>query len=150
MTVAERFDRTLINAISTAMLLGGIALIGWGILLFAGQCLGWLRFGAWQPVPLFTLWLSPGEQFNQLVPMDLWEANWSPLSLAPSLAEGASLAQVSQALGGKLAGLVKNFGWLLSCPLSISLALTGAGSLFGGAVMADSHLPQGRAEEVKA
>lgn len=150
MTVAERFDRTLINVISMALLLSGVVLIGWGLLVFGGQCLGWLRFGAWQSIPLFSLWLSAEEQINQLVPMDLLGANWSPLSLVPSLAQGASLEQVSQALGGKMAGLVKIFAWLLSCSLSSWLALTGAGCLFGGAVMADSHIPQGRSEEAKA
>jgi hypothetical protein len=141
MTLVERFDRTLISTLALALLLSGVALIGWGLLLAFSQCLGWLKFGAWQSVPLYALWLSPTEQFNQLVPLALWDASWGPLMLVPSLADGASLTEVSQSSGGAMAGLVKLLAVALDAPLSLLCSLIGLSCVGGASMASASHLP---------
>lgn len=141
MTIAERFDRTLINTISMTLLLGGISLLGWGLLIFLAQCAGWLKFGAWQSVPAYALWLNPSDQFNQLVPVALWDTSWGPLNLVPSFADGASLAEVSQSAGGSMAGLVKLAAAALDAPLSLLCLLMGLGCIGGASTASASHLP---------
>lgn len=141
MTLVERFDRTLISTLALALLLSGVALIGWALLLAASQCLGWLKFGAWQSVPFYALWLSPGEQFNQIVPIALWDATWSPIDIVPSMWAGSSLQELSRGVGGSMAGVVIIAEWVLSSPLSLVSVVSGIGCIGASAVANESHLP---------
>lgn len=141
MTLVERFDRTLLSTLSLVLLLSGVALIGWSLLLVAAQCAGWLKFGAWQSVPFYALWLSPIEQLNQTVPMALWGATWSPIDIVPSMWVGSSLQELSRGVGGSMAGVVIIAEWILSSPLSLVSVVSGVGCIGASAVANESHLP---------
>lgn len=140
MALAERFDRTLINTLSMALLLSGIALAGWGLLILVAQCAGWLKFGDWQSVPLYALWLSPAEQFNQLVPLSLFDSSWGPLDLAPSFGNYSSINHLSSTIAGAMVGVEQICDRLLSTPLSLALVLVGFLGFACSCVMSRSHL----------
>lgn len=142
MNIAERFDQALIGTIYASLMLAGSALFCAGFVLIAAQCVAWLRFGEWQSIPVFALWLSPIEQLNQLVPMNLWAATWSPLALVPSLSDQASLADFSRSIGGSMEGVIKGISWILSAPLSVSLWAFGLLLISTAKLAEDARLPQ--------
>lgn len=121
MVLVERLDRALVSSASLALLLAGVGLALWAGTLLVAQCLFWLKFGQWQPIPTFALALAGDQQVFQLVPVALLFAEWNPLALVPSLGIASGPDEAASALGGNLAGLVKVIAWSLHLPLTAVL-----------------------------
>lgn len=121
MVLVERLDRAFVSGASLALLLAGVGLALWAGTLLVAQCLFWLRFGQWQPIPTFALALAADQQVFQLVPVALLFAEWNPLALVPSLGIASGPDEAASALGGNLAGLVKVIAWSLRLPLTAVL-----------------------------
>lgn len=121
MLLVERVDRAFVNSASLAVLLASVGLALWAGILLVAQCLFWLKFGQWQPIPTLALSLAVDQQVFQLVPVSLLFVEWNPLALVPSLGSASGLYEAASALGGNLAGLVKVFAWFLQLPLTAVL-----------------------------
>lgn len=121
MVLTERINRAIFVNASTAALVAGTGMMLWAGLLLAAQCLFWLKFGQWQPIPTFALALAGDQQVFQLVPVALLFAEWNPLALVPSLGIASGPDEAASALGGDLAGLVKVIAWSLHLPLTAVL-----------------------------
>jgi hypothetical protein len=133
----ERFDQLIAGTAKSALLLAAIALFIWALAIFCLQCLCWLKFGVWQPVPAFAAFLTPAAQSYQLVPLGLFEAHASPLMAVPSVLSFDSSEAISTAFGGPLLGVAKIIGSLLALPLSASLVAVAAAFSWGASLIED-------------
>ena len=131
-TVFWKFDSALLNVISWACLSAGIYCFGWAALIVLGQGLGWLKFGEWQPVPFYALFLS--EEGQAMISA---YSRAQPLSLVPSWGSTGSLEQQAAALAGSAVGLRKIVTWLLDLPLVVPLVVAGFLLLAGCGLAAD-------------
>jgi hypothetical protein len=84
----------------------------WALAILAVQCITWLKFGIWQPVPAYALFLSPEAKVSSL---RLTESGISALDLVPPLASYNSPNSVVADLCGRMVGMSKIVGWLLDC-----------------------------------
>jgi hypothetical protein len=114
----ERFDRILMGAVKGLLILATAGIGLWAAATVFLQCICWLRFGMWQPVPAFAVLLSPGAQADQLTPLGLFGAQISPLMTTPSLMGFDSLESAASFFGGSMLGITRILSALLNWPLS--------------------------------
>lgn len=123
----ERVYRMCGGFIAVVFVLSGAALVAWGGLLLGAQCFAWLKFGYWQQIPAFAALLTPDAQTYQLVPLALFEATWSPLTVAPSIGSFVSPDAVSLAIAGEFLGVAKLVAEVIGWPLSAWMTALGIG-----------------------
>jgi hypothetical protein len=133
----ERFDQMFVGAIKSALALTAMAFFLWALAIVCLQCLSWLKFGVWQPVPAYAVFLSPPAQAFQLVPLGLFEARISPLMAVPSALDFDSLDSMAAAFGGSMIGVAKIIAMLLGLPLSASLVAVAAACTWGASLIED-------------
>jgi hypothetical protein len=130
-------ENSALSVFAAVGMLAGFACIGWAALVLLMQILGWISAGEWQPVPLFSLFLSDGAQSNLWV----YLAKPQPLNLVPSWGDARGLDDIATALAGQWFGLRKIMVWLLDCSF-VGALLTAAMASFlavAAAVTADEE-----------
>ena len=103
------------QSLALVAVLAAAALLFWAAILFLAQCLGWLKAGQWQPLPLYAVFLS---QESQDFTLRMYETGIQPLSLVRALGSSESLAQVTWGIAGDMLGLQKVVAWLLELPFA--------------------------------
>jgi hypothetical protein len=114
-TRLESFDRWLMQTLALVAVLVAAALFFWALILVFAQCLGWLKSGQWQTLPLYAVFLS---QESQDIALRMYETGIQPLDLVPALGSSDSLTQVAGSFAGDMIGLRKVVEWLLDLPFT--------------------------------
>lgn len=113
----SQFRTLAASLLRNAWRLAGVALIGYGALVVAGQVVFWLRFGAWLEVPASTLW------WHWMRALE----NPFPLSIVPDIADPAFTPDALRALRPGDSVDAREFAlWLLDLPLALYAILGGA------------------------
>ena len=91
----------------------------WAALVVILQCVGWIKFATWQPVPLGALFLSGyGHEW-----ISFYQDTLQPLNVIPALGTSREIDSVASALAGNLVGLQKIYSFFLDTPLVVWLCL---------------------------
>lgn len=121
MKVRLHFDYWLMTGISGVFTLVYLGCLLWAGLLVLMQVFGWLRFGEWQHVALYSLFLTSDSQSF----IRQFEGDAQPLNAVPALGFGESLDALAWKLAGRMVGVAKVMTWLLDTAL-ILWVLAGA------------------------
>lgn len=122
---AESYDQTFKAVLNTGVFLLGALLLLWAFLILVLQCIGWIRAGAWQPVAVGALFLSPDGQTL----LKTMSVHIHPLDLVPSLGSSNEIAFIPGRVVRGVLGSHPAFIWLLGTPLIFWLWGFGLASL---------------------
>lgn len=130
--VAVTFAMTLVCA--------GIALLLYVALLLCAQAWVWLRFGVWQPLPMFSLFLSDADQKSAIASMAIDPNANLPLALVPSIGDYAGAESLARRFTGKAEGAYKIALYLVQQSLGEwSLALAFAAFFFAARALDETQ-----------
>jgi len=101
---------TGISGVFALVYLGGLL---WAALLLLMQVLGWIRFGEWQSLPLYALFVTEGAQSS----IRLFGSGVQPLSIVPAWGFSESGLDLAWRLSGQLVGAAKILTWVLETSL---------------------------------
>lgn len=125
-----KFDFYLMRALATAATLLGVYCLGWAVVLLLMQAGGWLKFGDWQPVPLYTLLLSESAQSE----LRYFGSGFQPLNAVPAWGWGTDLDALVLRVAGQMAGVQRIVYWLLHAGLTVWLVVTAFALFYGAGV----------------
>lgn len=108
-----KLDSAVFHTLGTACLFVGVACVGWAALVLLTQALGWLKAGEWQPVPLFSLFLSEVAQTD----LQVYLAKPQALNLVPSWGDAAGVEDIAARVARQWLGMRQVLVWLLEWPL---------------------------------
>lgn len=99
------------------------ALILWAVFLFSLQCIAWMKFGLWQPVPFGAMLMSPDAQRSEIdVLTSIAErTKLHPLDLVPSFGTFSSLDNAALAISNNMIGVARIAAWFLDVGLVVWL-----------------------------
>ena len=118
-TALERFDYWFIGALRLVLVLLMAGLFIWAALLMLVQCVAWLKTGAWQPVPLATVFLSSESPAHG----SLMQLGRRSALVAPSWASFVYPEEVAATVAGTAMGVFRIVLWLLEVALSVWLCV---------------------------
>lgn len=117
-----KFDHYLMRVLSIGLAFAAGYCFFWAAAILLFQVLGWLRFGEWQPVPAFALFVAEVGQSE----IKAFSGPVQALNLVPAWGTEAWNGQgVAAGLAGKLLGVQKVVAWLLDWPLVVWLIASG-------------------------
>ena len=114
----KRADRLFFKALELLARAMSIVLPMWAVLVFAAQCMAWLKAGIWQPVPFVAVFISDAAKNAYFLVLD---SSTSPLDLALSLTALDSPDTLVTNLAGRAVGVQRILVWLLLLPLTVWL-----------------------------
>lgn len=113
-----KFDHYLMRVLSVGGALAAGYCFLWAAAILLFQVLGWVRFGEWQPVPAFALFVAEVGQSE----IKAFSGPVQALNLVPAWGTAAWNGEgVAAGLAGNLLGMQKVFAWLLDGPLVLWL-----------------------------